>query len=74
MRNASPPILRIEQLDPGLVPIFRAMTPAERVVAGLSATDLIRERLRATIQEAHPGWDSEAVAVAVSHRMSGARD
>jgi hypothetical protein len=50
------------------------MTSAERVAAGLSATDLIRERLRATIQEAHPGWDAEAVAEAVSRRMFGAGD
>jgi hypothetical protein len=74
MSHAAPRDLRIEHLDPGLVPIFRAMTSAERVAAGLSATDLIRERLRATIQEAHPRWDSEAVADAVSRRMFGAGD
>ncbi len=74
MRNAAPPALRIEHLDPDLVPIFRAMTSAERVAAGLSATDMIRERLRATIQEAHPGWSPEAVAAAVSQRMIGASD
>jgi hypothetical protein len=74
MRKASPSVLRIEHLDPDLVPVFRAMTAAERVAAGLSATDLIRERLRATIQEAHPEWKSEAIAVAASRRMLGARD
>ena len=74
MSNASPRDLRIEHLDPGLVPVFRAMTSAERVAAGLSATDLIRERLRATIQEAHPGWDAEAVAEAACRRMFGAGD
>lgn len=74
MSNASPPDLRIEHLDPGLVPVYRAMTSAERVAAGLSATDLIRERLRATIQEAHPGWTCEAVDEAVTRRMFGAGD
>ncbi len=74
MRKSPPPALRIEHLDPDLVPVFRAMSPAERVTAGLAATDLIRERLRATIQEAHPDWDSEAVARAVSRRMTNARD
>ncbi|MEX2571668.1 MAG: hypothetical protein WD737_10205 [Gemmatimonadota bacterium] len=73
MRNASPPVLRIEHLDPGLVPVFRAMSSAERVAAGLSATDLIRERLRATIQEVHPEWSSEAIAEAASRRTFGAR-
>jgi hypothetical protein len=50
------------------------MTSAERVAAGLSATDLIRERLRATIEETHPGWSSESIAEAASRRMLGARD
>ncbi len=74
MRNAAPTALRIEHLDPDLVPIFRAMTSAERAAAGLSATDMIRERLRATIREAYPEWSPEAVAAAVSQRMFGACD
>jgi len=74
MRNASPRLLRIEHLDSDLVPVFRAMSSAERVAAGLSATDLIRERLRATIREAHPEWSSEAIAEAASRRMIDAGD
>ncbi|MEX2528586.1 MAG: hypothetical protein WEA09_13220 [Gemmatimonadota bacterium] len=50
------------------------MTSAERVAAGLSATDLIRERLRAIIREAHPEWGSEAIAEAASRRMLGVCD
>jgi hypothetical protein len=64
---------RVESVDAGLVPVYRAMTPAQRVAAGLSATDMIRDRLRATIRESHPKWTDEAVAEAVSERMLGAR-
>ena len=66
--------IRVERLDARLVRVYRAMTPAQRVSAGLSATDLIRDRLRATLRESHPEWTEEAVAEAVSHRMLGARD
>ena len=65
---------RIETPDPELVPVYRAMSPAERVVAGLSATDLIRDRLRATLQESHPEWDDRAVSEAASRRMLGASE
>lgn len=64
----------IETPDPDLVPVYRAMSPAERIVAGLSATDLIRDRLRATLQESHPEWDDQAVNEAVSRRMLGASE
>ena len=65
---------RIETPDPELVPVYRAMTPAERIVAGLSATDLIRDHLRASLQESHPEWDDQAVNQAVSIRMLGASE
>ena len=55
-----------------MVAVYRAMTPAQRVVAGLSATDLIRDRLFASLRELHPSWTDEAVARAVSQRMLGA--
>jgi hypothetical protein len=74
MSNASLSGLRVERLDPGLVPVYRAMSCAERVAAGLSATDLIRDRLRAAMREAHPDWSDEAIAEAASRRMLGARD
>jgi hypothetical protein len=50
------------------------MSPAERVIAGLSATDLIRDRLSATLQEAHPEWDDQAVNEGVSRRMLDASE
>lgn len=74
MRTIHDQDLRIELLDPDLVPVYRAMTPAQRVVAGLAATDMIRERLLATLQELHPEWNPDEVAAATSARMLGARD
>lgn len=73
MLKVSPSAPRVEQLDASLVTVYRAMTPAQRLAAGLSATDLIRDRLRATVRESHPDWTDEAVAEAVSRRMLGAR-
>lgn len=73
MPNASRTAIRLERLDPELVPIYRAMTSAQRVAAGLSATDMIRDRLRAGIRETNPAWSDEVVAEAASRRMLGAR-
>ena len=69
----SPSDPRVELLDADLVPVYRAMTPAQRVAAGLSATDMIRGRLHATISEAYPDWSEENVSEAVSRRMLDAR-
>jgi len=73
MINRSPEAVRVERLDAAMVPVYRAMTPAQRVEAGLSATDMIRDRIWATIRETHPDWTEETVARAVSERMLGAR-
>ncbi|HKK91955.1 MAG TPA: hypothetical protein VJ925_00920 [Longimicrobiales bacterium] len=73
MINRSAGAVRVEILDAAVVPVYRAMTPAQRVEAGLSATDMIRDRLYATIRGTHPDWTDEAVAQAVSERMLGAR-
>lgn len=73
MLNRSATAVRVEMVDAGLVPIYQAMTPAQRVTAGLSATDLIRDRLHATIRESRPKWTEQAIAKAVSERMLGAR-
>lgn len=64
----------MECVDEALVPIYRAMTSAQRVVAGLSATDMIRDRLTATVSELHPAWTDDAIASEVSRRMLRARD
>lgn len=73
MINRAAEAVRVERLDAAVVPVYQAMTPGQRVAAGLSATDMIRDRLCATIRESHPEWTEEAVARAVSERMLGAR-
>ncbi len=73
MINRASTVVRVERVDAALVPVYQSMTPAQRVMAGLSATDLIRDRLHATIRESQPEWTEEAVAEAVSGRMLGAR-
>jgi len=73
MRTSPESTIRVERLGAGLVSVYRDMTPAQRVAAGLSATDLIRDRLYATVRESHPEWTDAAVAKAVSSRMLGAR-
>jgi hypothetical protein len=72
MQPPSIPAICIERLDPAVVPVYRAMTPAQRVAAGLSATDMIRDRLYATVREAHPDWTQAAINQAVTDRMLGA--
>lgn len=64
----------VECLDADMVAVYRAMTPAQRVATGLSATDLIRDHLSASLRELHPDWTSEAISRAVSQRMLGAGD
>jgi len=61
-------------VDPALVQVYRKMSSAERVSAGLAATDMIRDRLQATIRATHADWTDEAVAEAVAARMLGVRD
>lgn len=69
MSRVDPSRPRIERVDPALVPVYRQMSPAERVSAGLAATDMIRDRLHATIRASHADWTDEAVVEAVSARM-----
>ena len=74
MRLAERSLPVIERLDPDMVAVYRAMTPAQRIVSGLSATDLIRERLLASLRELRPEWTAEAISRAVSWRMLSAGD
>ncbi|MFW6084553.1 MAG: hypothetical protein ACODAA_05010 [Gemmatimonadota bacterium] len=57
-----------------MVAVYRAMTSAQRIAAGLSATDLIRDRLYASLQDQNPDWTSEKISRGVSERMLGAGD
>jgi hypothetical protein len=59
----------MDDLDPRMVPVYRRMTSAERVQAGLAATEMIRDRLRAHFADAHPDWSESEVEAAVAHRL-----
>lgn len=61
-------------MDPAMVPVYRKMSPGERIEAGLSATELVRDRLRAEFAERHPDWTGAQVEEAVAHRLLTARD
>lgn len=59
----------VERLDPVMVPIYRQMTPAQRIQAGLAATELVRDRLRAELAHRHPNWSARQVGEAVARRL-----
>ncbi len=64
----------MDDLDPRMVPVYRKMTSAERVQAGLAATELIRDRLRAHFADVHPDWTESEVEVAVARRLLDTHD
>lgn len=64
----------MDRLDPQMVPVYRRMNSGERVQAGLAATDLIRDRLRAHFTDAHPEWSAEQVERAVAARFLRSHD
>jgi hypothetical protein len=60
--------------DPQMVAIYRRMTPPERILAGLAATEMVRDRLRAHLGHLHPDWDREAIEAAVAERLLRGHD
>lgn len=64
----------MDTLDPRMIPVYRAMRPADRVVAGLAATEMVRERLRAHLAHLNPEWDAKEVEAAVAGRLLGTHD
>lgn len=69
-----PPSGMADRLDSDMVPVYRNMSPEERVQAGLAATELIRDRLRAHLADEHPEWSEGEVESAVARRLLGGRD
>lgn len=61
--------LRIEQLDPALVPIYQRMTVPERLRASFAATRLVRERIRAHLRGSKPDWTPAQVEAELARRM-----
>jgi hypothetical protein len=57
-----------------MIPIYRRMSPGQRIMAGLAATELIRDRLRAHLGDLNPDWDRERLERAVAERLLETRD
>lgn len=64
----------MDLIDPALAAVYRKMSAAERIQAGLGATEMVRDRLRAEFRHRHPEWDAEEVETAVARRTFDARN
>ena len=64
----------MDDLDPRMVSVYRKMTSVERVQAGLAATELIRDRLRAHFADVYPDWNESEVEAAVARRLLDTHD
>ena len=60
---------RIEVLLPAVARALRARSPGQRVQMAYESNQLVRERLRAHLQFAHPEWSPEQVDGAVAKRL-----
>jgi hypothetical protein len=68
---SSPP--RFDLPDPTMIGVYRDMGPEERIQAGLSATDLVRARLKAHLAEQNPEATEGEIEIAVARRLLGER-
>ena len=66
--------VRFELPDPAMVAVYRAMRPEQRVQAGLEATELVRQRLKAHFKAADPGLTERELDLAVAKRLLDDRD
>lgn len=60
---------RIELLDPAMVEIFRAKTPAERVALACDANRTARLLLKAHLASAQPAWGADEIERVIAGRM-----
>jgi hypothetical protein len=56
-----------------MIEVYRAMTSGQRVEAGLSATDLVRARIRAHLAQQNPHTNAPDLEAAVARRLLGER-
>ena len=63
----------IELMDPEMVPILQAMTPAQRIAGVYRLYQGGLKLGRATVRSQHPEWDDEQIEHEVRLRMTGAR-
>lgn len=62
---------RIELPHPLQVEAYRRMTSAERIAAGLRATEFVREHLRARFGWLHPELTPDEIEAAIARRIHG---
>lgn len=60
---------RIELVDPMMVEVFRAKTPAERVAMAFEANQTARLLLKAHLSSSRPDWDDRQVEREIASRM-----
>ena len=61
----------IEVIDEATAAMFRAMTPAQRIMIASNAHRSARIMLKARVEQLHPDWTPEAVHCEVLRRLLG---
>jgi hypothetical protein len=59
----------IELLEPKMVEVLRAMSPAQRLERAFDCNRTVRACLAAQFRMRHPEWDETQIRVAVAQRM-----
>lgn len=62
---------RIEVIDDDMVPVLRAMTPAQRLAIAFDCNETMRLRLAGNLMTRHSDWTEEQIALEVARRMLG---
>jgi len=60
----------IEVIDDATAAMYRAMTPAQRVVAACDAHTTARLMTTARVREIHPEWPDDAVSAEAARRLT----
>lgn len=63
--------LRLAELDPGQVAVWRAMSPAQLLEVAFQAYQFTLDAVRATERERHPDLPPDKLARRVTRRMQG---
>jgi hypothetical protein len=65
------PVLNIETLDPAMVEVLKAKTPAERIAMVGEANRTARILAEAGARYLHPDWDDAQIQAEVVRRVTG---
>jgi len=63
-----PPVVEI--IDPSIVRVLRAKTPAERLAQAFRILDSARAITRGSVLQLHPDWDEDQVLRETARRLS----